>query len=166
MPTTPPETTPEPATAAKRRRPPGKSPKSWRSPWIPLGPLVAGLALSLGFHVTFRLWDWTKTYEPLDISPPFAPEPLPGTSLDTLVRRYGNQLPPLLNPATQPDHPAPPPPPPVLTPDVAASREDQPVQDRTTPVAPRLPRPTLPTPGEPGPSERTVPLPPPPLEAP
>ncbi|KKZ11839.1 MAG: hypothetical protein TE42_06770 [Candidatus Synechococcus spongiarum SP3] len=159
---------------------------------MPLGPLVAGLSLSLGFHVTFRLWDQTRTYEPLDISPPFAAEPAPGTSLDTLIRRYGPQLPPLLSP--KPDRPVPPPP--VLTPDVTANgtagstppqprdanrappaapavppathgrQEDRPAQNQTTVAAPQMPRPALPTSMEPGTTDLTVPSPPPSLGVP
>ncbi|MCY3536334.1 MAG: hypothetical protein OXH24_01300 [Cyanobacteria bacterium MAG IRC3_bin_20] len=182
MPTTP----PEPATAPTRGRPPGGGPKSWLvSPWIPLGPAVAGLALSVGFHGTLRLWDQTKTYKPLDLSPPFAAKPLPGTSLESLRRRHGSQLPLLLNPATQPDSLAPPPP--IPAPNAAANgaprsrdanrvgpatptaiplatlgnREDDPAQDQNTMVAPQLPRPLLPTPVEPGAPEFTVPPPPP-----
>ena len=163
MPTTPPEKASNQATATRRSHRPGQSSRSlWSSPWIPLGPLVAGLALSLGFHVTFRVWDQTKTDEPLDISPRFAPEPLPGTSLDTLIRRYGNQLPLLLNPATQPDRPLPPPP--VLPPNATADanrgapaapatpqvtperQEERPAQDQTTLGAPRVPPPVPPPP--------------------
>ena len=173
MPTTPPEKVSKQATATRRGHRPRKSSKSlWSSPWIPLGPLVAGLALSLGFHVTFRVWDQTKTDEPLDISPRFAAEPLPGTSLDNLIRRYGNQLPLLLNPATQPDRPVPPPilppnatadattgstpqpgdgnrvaPAAPATPQVTPERqEERPAQNQTTLVAPRLPPPVPPPP--------------------
>ena len=179
MPTTPPDQ----PTATKRDRSPGGSRKllRWR-PWLPLGPAVAGVALSLGFHLTLRLWEQTKSYEPLDLSPPFAAKPLPGTSLDSLIRRHGSQLPLLLNPATQPDGFAPPPP--LLIPDVAAAdaarqrqpsqpatlddKEDEPAQDQTTLVVPQLPRPILPTPTpvEPGAPEPTIPPPPLPLGTP
>ena len=133
---------PQQATATKS--PSGKGGKSWwSSPWIPLGPLVAGLALSLGFQVSLRLWEGTKTYEPLDLSPPFAPQPLPGTSLDNLIRRHGTQLPSLLNPTPQPDRFAAPPPP-VLRPDVTANstvgRTPQPGDaNRVIPAAPAIP---------------------------
>ena len=161
MPTTPPEKASQRATAPRRGGPSGKTSgrnrKSWwSSPWIPLGHLVAGLALSLGFHVTFRLWDQTKTYEPLDLSPPFAAKPLPGTSLDSLVRRYGSQLSPLLNPAPPPDRPVPPPL--VLTPDSPANgpapavtqptperRDDGPARNRP-PSPPSFGVPPLPSP--------------------
>lgn len=172
MPTTP----PEPATATTRRRPPGSSPKPWRcSPWLPLSPIVAGLALSVGFHVTLRLWEQTKSYEPLDLSPPFAAKPLPGTSLENLRRRHGNQLPLLLNPATPPERPVPPPP--ALEPDVAAvdaaglrqpsqptplenrleDRQENPAQHRNTMATPQVSRPLLPTPVEPSASDLTLP---------
>lgn len=106
-------------------RPPGRRPASWRSnPWIPLGPAVAGLALSVGFHGTLRLWEQTKSYKPLDLSPPFTVKPLPGTSLESLRRRHGSQLPLLLNPATQPDGLAPPPP--IPAPEATATAAPQP----------------------------------------
>ena len=134
---------------------------------------MAGLALSLGFHVPLRLWEQTKPYEPLDLSPAFAPKPLPGTSLDNLTRRYGSQLPPLLSPTTQPGRLAPPPPLTAPTPGATASatadsdrREDRPAQQQTTPAAPPLPRRTPPAPVEPGAAEITIPPPPPSLEAP
>jgi len=76
----------------------------WSSPWLPLGPAVAGFALSLGFHTGLWLWEQTKIYEPLEplnLSPPFAEEPLPGTSLDNLLRRYGDQPQPLPGPTNQ-----------------------------------------------------------------
>ena len=154
MPTTPPRNkrAPQRATAAKRGGPsgkaagksagrkPGKSRKPWwSSPWFPLGHLVAGVAISVGFHVTYRLWDQTKTYEPLDLSPPFAAKPLPGTSLDSLMRRYGNQLSPLLNPTPSPDNS--PPPPLVLTQDSPANNTTPgaPAPSAATPVAPTAP---------------------------
>jgi len=182
MPTTPPNQT----TAANRNRSPGGSSTSWRwGTWLPLGPAVAGVALSLGFHVTLRLWEQTKSYEPLDLSPPFAAKPLPGTSLDNLIRRHGSQLPLLLNPATQPDRFTPPPslpdPNPVaegtlqlrdansatpaapaVSPATPDNRQDRPSQDRI-PLA--LPRPAPPTPVEPGAAEPLT-LPPPAFEAP
>ncbi|SAY38833.1 hypothetical protein [Candidatus Synechococcus spongiarum] len=153
MPTIPPEKASQRATTAGRGGPSGKTSggknrKSWwRSPWIPLGHLVAGLALSLGFHVTFRLWDQTKTYEPLDLSPPFAAKPLPGTSLDSLMRRYGSQLSPLLNPTPPPDRPVPPPlvlttdrpangPAPAVTQTTAERRDDGPALNQPTPAPP------------------------------
>lgn len=166
MPTTPPDKAPQRATAPRRGGPSGKKSgknrKSWwRSPWIPLGHLVAGLALSLGFHVTFRLWDQTRTYKPLDLSPPFAAKPLPGTSLDSLVRRYRSQLSPLLNPPPLPDRPAPPPL--ALTPDSPASGP-APAVTRATPER-RDGGPTENQPPAP-PSFGTPPLPSPPPPAP
>ena len=110
---------------------------------MPLGPLVAGLALSLGFHVTLRLGDQTRTYEPLDVSPPFAAKPLPGVSLNALVRRYGPQLAPLLNPAPQPAPPAPPPPAPpatVTTRDTGDSTSRPRGAHQVAPAAPTIPR--------------------------
>ncbi len=168
MPTTPPEAAPQQATDARKGRPPDQEGKSWwSSPWVPLGPAVAGLALSLGFHVTLRLWEQTKTYEPLDLSPPFAAKPLPGTSLDNLTRRYGSQLPPLLTPPPQPDGFAPPPPP-VPTPNVAVGATADPgpgenplAQQRTTLAVPPLPRRAPPAPAEPGAAGIVIPLPPP-----
>ena len=160
MPTTPPEKASQRAAAPRRGGPSGKTSGRnrkqpwWSSPWIPLGHLVAGLALSLGFHMTSRLWDQNKTYEPLDLSPPFAAKPLPGTSLDSLMRRYGSQLPPLLNPAPPPDRPVPPPL--VLTPDSPAN---DPAPAVTTPVEPTAPDLAIPPPP---PSFGAPPLPSPP----
>lgn len=174
MPTTPPEKASQRATAPRRGGPSGKTSgrnrKSWwSSPWIPLGHLVAGLALSVGFHVTFRLWDQTKTYEPLDLSPPFAAKPLPGTSLDSLMRRYGSQLSPLLNPTPPPDRPVPPPL--VLTPDSPANgpapaatperRNDGPARNQPPLAAPRLSAPVPSTPVEPTAPDLAIPPPPP-----
>ena len=179
MPTTPPRKASQRATSPRAHGPSGKTSGRgkgrkpwWSSPWIPLGHLVAGLALALGFHVTFRLWDQTRTYEPLDLSPPFAAKPLPGTSLDSLMRRYGNQLSPLLNPSPLPDRPTPPPP--VPTPDVTANgttpavvqpiperRDDAPAQNQPTLAAPRLPPPAPPAPGESTTPGLAVPPPPP-----
>ena len=117
-------------------QPPGRRPASWRSnPWIPLGPAVAGLALSVGFYGTLRLWEQNKPYKPLDLSPPFAAKPLPGTSLENLRRRHGSQLPLLLNPATQPDGLAPPPPIPALN----AAANDTPQPRDANPVGPATP---------------------------
>ena len=181
MPTTPPRNkrAPQRATAAKRGGPsgkaagksagrkPGKSRKPWwSSPWFPLGHLVAGVAISVGFHVTYRLWDQTKTYEPLDLSPPFAAKPLPGTSLDSLMRRYGNQLSPLLNPTPSPDNS--PPPPLVLTQDSPANNTTPgaPAPSAATPVAPTAPAappaPAPTAPVRPTASELAIPPPPPP----
>ncbi len=184
MPTTPPEKASQRATAPRRGGPSGKTSGRnrkqpwWSSTWIPLGHLVAGLALSLGFHVTSRLWNQTKTYEPLDLSPPFAAKPLPGTSLDSLMRRYGSQLPPLLNPAPPPDRPVPPPL--VLTPDSPANdpaptvttqptperHDDGPARNQPSLAAPRLSAPGLPTPVEPTAPDLAIPPPPPSFGAP
>ena len=141
---------------------------------------MAGVALSLGFHVTLRLWEQTKSYEPLDLSPPFAAKPLPGTSLNSLIRRHGSQLPLLLNPTPQqPDRLGPPPP--ILTPNVTAEATPQPDRppapplrsangggNPLTPVSPAS-SPAPPTgPGavEPGAAESAPPLPPPVFVAP
>ena len=176
MPTTPPEKASQRATAPRRGGPSGKTSgknrKSWwNSPWIPLGHLVAGLALSLGFHVTLRLWDRTRTYEPLDLSPPFAAKPLPGTSLDSLMRRYGSQLSPLLNPTPPPDRPVPPPlvlttdgpangPAPAVTQTTPEHRDDGPAQNQPTLAAPQLPAPAPPAPVEPTAPDLAPPPPP------
>ncbi|MCY4331679.1 MAG: hypothetical protein OXC96_04080 [Cyanobacteria bacterium MAG CAR1_bin_15] len=136
MPTTPPEAASRRTAASTGGRPPGRRPASWRSnPWIPLGPAVAGLALSVGFHGTLRLWEQTRTYKPLDLSPPFAAKPLPGASLENLRRRHGSQLPLLLNPATPPDGLAPPPPIPALN----ATENDTPQPRDANPVDPATP---------------------------
>ena len=152
MPTTPPEQ----AAAFRRNHPYGgrRPPRRWGA-WIPLGPAVAGICLSLGFGVTLRLWDRSRGYEPLDLSPPFAVEPLPGASLDSLIRRHGSQLPLLLNPAPQPNPLVAPPP--ISTPNTVA---DRPSQDRTR-TAPALPPPEPSTSGEPAATEITLPPPPP-----
>ena len=144
MPTTPPKKAPKQAATTKtghHHSPRKKSSRSWwSSPWVPLGPIVAGITLSLGFHVTLRLWELTQTHEPLDLSPPFAAKPLPGTSLDNLTHRYGNQLPPLLNPTIQPGRL--PPPPPVF-PSNTTNRPQALDINRFTTAAPAIP-PTTP----------------------
>ena len=72
-----------------------------------------GVAVSLGFHISLRLWERGRPVTPLDLSPRFQPKPFPGTSLDSLLRRYGvdtwGSPPPTANPEDpllQPQPPA------------------------------------------------------------
>lgn len=50
---------------------------------------MVGIAVSVSFHFSLRFWERGRQIAPLDLSPRFEPKPFPGTSLDSLLQRYG-----------------------------------------------------------------------------
>ena len=96
---------------------------------------MVGIAVSVSFHFSLRFWERGRQIAPLDLSPRFEPKPFPGTSLDSLLQRYGVEAwePP---PAAAPQD--------FLTPPEAPTQESTeeptqaPTQEPATPEQPRI----------------------------
>ena len=94
---------------------------------------MVGIAVSLGFHLSLRFWERGRQITPLDLSPRFEPRPFPGTSLDSLWRRYEVDIwePP---PAAAPEDPLAPPQVPTQESEPATPEQPLPRPDAEPPV--------------------------------
>lgn len=96
--------------------------------------------MSVGFHFSLRLWERGREIAPLDLSPRFEPKPFPGTSLDSLLQRYGVEAwePP---PAAAPQDSLTPPEAPTQEPDQVTTQEPATLEQPS--IAPGARRPVV-----------------------